>query len=142
MVGKDVLVEKEENVTELYDLKFGYCRLVIAGLTPLLDPKHFPHDLRVATKYPHSSEAYFKKKGIKVNLLKLYGAVELAPLTGLADVICDLVATGKTLEENNLGIIDTVYDSTARLVANTIALRTHYTWITYLVDALERLTPR
>lgn len=136
VVGKDVIVEKQHRILELMDLKFGWCRLVIAGPKSVQKSGYW-HGLKVATKYPHSCEQYFQEKGVKMTMLKLYGAVELAPITGMTDVICDLVATGKTLKENHLHIIDTIFESTARLIANEVSFKTRHTEIVQLVDALS-----
>ena len=138
VVGMDVLHEKNENVATLLDLGFGHCRLVIAGLKNQ-SPESLPHHIRVATKYPYSADLYFRQRGIKAEIIKLYGAVELAPLTGLADVICDLTASGKTLAEHGLVEIDTILSSTAHLIANPIGLRVHYQKIKELTEILGRL---
>lgn len=138
IVGYDVLHELEPNIAQLLDLKFGGCKLVIAGLAPL-SPDQLEHNLRIATKYTHSTISYFRKKGLKINPIKLYGAIELGPLTGLSDLICDLTATGKTLEENNLHIIDTIFSSTARLVANKSSLKTLYTPIKELTEKFNHV---
>ncbi len=135
VVGKDVLVEKNHRILELMDLKFGWCRLVIAGPKSVQN-KGYWHGLKVATKYPHSCEHYFQEQGVKITMLKLYGAVELAPITGMTDVICDLVATGKTLKENHLQILDTIFESTARLIANEVSFKTHHTETLQIVTAL------
>ncbi len=134
IVGKDVLVEKRSHVLQLADMKFGHCRLVLAGPTK----SKISHNMRVATKYPNATEKYFHDRGIKVNLIKLYGAIELAPLTGLADIISDLTATGKTLKEHKLHIIDTIVSSTAHLIANPTSLRFHYGAVTDLVARIQR----
>ncbi|NQY73319.1 MAG: ATP phosphoribosyltransferase [Candidatus Margulisbacteria bacterium] len=125
IVGKDVLLEKDPPIAELLDLKFGRCDLVLAGMEQI-EPNQLAQNLTVATKYPRSTVNYFQDRGLKIELINLYGAIELAPMTGLADVICDLTATGKTLKENNLKIIDTIFRSSARLVANPVSLKVHY----------------
>ncbi len=134
IVGQDVLIEKKSHNPVLLDLEFGKCSLILAGLED-----HVPelsHHMTVATKYPHATQSYFLSKGLKVTLIKLYGSIELAPITGLSDIICDLTATGKTLKENHLAIIDTVFTSTARLIANSVSLKSKYTsiieWVTLL----------
>ncbi len=121
VVGKDVLIEQGSDVIELLDLKFGDCRLVLAGPEDLKD-RYLFHNVRVATKYEQSTFNYFQKKSIRCVPIKLYGAMELAPMTGVADIICDLTATGQTLKENHLVEYDEVFYSTARLVANRVAM--------------------
>jgi ATP phosphoribosyltransferase len=136
VVGLDVLAEQQPHVLHLTDLKFGFCKLILAGLSS--DPAQLMrHGLRVATKYPDSTLRYFAQKGIKIQLTKLYGAVELGPLTGLSDVICDLTATGKTLAENQLHIIDEVLSSSAYLIANPILYRVHHEAILDLKQRLD-----
>lgn len=114
IVGKDVLLEQEREIYELLDLRIGYCRLAVAqktGSGPFTGGY-------VATKFPLSAERHFQKLGRQVEVIKLHGSVELAPLLGLADVIVDLVSTGRTLKENNLEEVETVAHITSRLVAN------------------------
>ena len=96
VVGKDVLYEQQPDISEVLDLKFGDCRLVIAGPENLKD-QYLSHNIRVATKYEWSALSYFQAKSIRCIPIKLYGAMELAPLTGVADIICDLSATGQTI---------------------------------------------
>ena len=136
IVGEDVLFEKQSQVIRLVDMHYGGCSLVIAG-TSDVQQKGLRHDMVVATKYPNSCRDYFLNKGLKVRMIKLYGAIELAPLTGLADVICDLTATGQTLKEHQLEIIDTVFSSTANLIANKKSYRFHHQRIRNLVNQLK-----
>ena len=136
IAGKDVILEHASVHTELLDLKFGGCRLVIAG-PEKISIKDMKHNINVATKYPSSCIQYFQGLGLKVNPIKLYGAIELAPLTGLSDYICDLTATGTTLKENGLEIIDTVFESTARLIANPMSMNYQYKGITALYEQFK-----
>ncbi|MFC1616915.1 ATP phosphoribosyltransferase [Candidatus Margulisiibacteriota bacterium] len=138
IVGKDVLIEKKDNVLELLDLDFGKCSLVLAGARAKM-PLKLTHDIRIATKYPNSAAEYFMKLGIETQIFKMYGAIELAPLTGLSDIICDLTATGATLKENNLEIIETIFTSTARLVANPISMRFRYQPICDLTEKIKAI---
>ena len=121
IVGKDTLIEEKNNLYEPLDLKIGKCKLVVAA------PKGFDFSsariLRVATKYPKIANAYFAKKGIGAEIVKLYGSVELAPIVGLSDVIVDLTATGETLRKNKLFVIETIADITARLVVNRVSMK-------------------
>jgi len=141
IVGEDVLNEKGNPVNRLLDLNFGHCDLVIAGPNQQ-SPDQLKQNLRVATKFPNSTKRYFKNLGIKVKIIKLYGAIEMAPFSGLSDVICDLSATGKTIQENHLHIIDTIFKSSANLISNTVSLKFHYDAIIKLVDNLKKLTPK
>jgi ATP phosphoribosyltransferase len=128
IAGKDVLVEADLDVAELVDLGFGACRFVVARPEDRAgnvdDRYRHLGVLRVATKYPRVAEAHFERRGIQVEIVKLHGNIELAPLIGMADVIVDIVATGRTLAENGLVVVDEVFASTARFVANPVALKT------------------
>ena len=136
IVGQDVLREKNNPVLKLLDLGFGQCSLVLAG-TAQQKKRGLSHNMSVATKYPNATQAYFRQKDIKVKLIKLYGAIELAPLTGLSDIICDLTATGRTLKEHHLQIMDTVFTSTAVLIANPTSYKVHFEAIQKMVNLLR-----
>ena len=135
VVGRDVIYEQQPDVLILKDLKFGYCKLVIAGFENQ-SIETLDHHCKVVTKYPQSALNYFASKGKKVRIIKLYGAIELGPLTGLSDVICDLTATGKTLAEHDLSVLDTVFESTAHLIANRVGMNVHYQQIKDISNAL------
>jgi ATP phosphoribosyltransferase len=139
ITGKDVLWETDRSVSELADLGFGYCRLCLAARR--VDRYHegapFPTFLRVATKFQRSAESYFADRDVPVELIPLHCSVELSPLVGLADLIVDLVATGATLRENDLVVIDTIAESTARFVVNPVRFRAKYAEITALLARLE-----
>lgn len=142
--GKDVLVEAGLDVVELADLGFGGCRFVVAAPEGALEPAERARRdgvVRVATKYPNIAAAHFEERGIQVELVKLNGNIELAPLIGIADVIVDITATGTTLRENRLRIVEDVLPSTARFVANPAALRTDPR-VMALADALLALPPQ
>ncbi|WP_019123312.1 ATP phosphoribosyltransferase [Brevibacillus massiliensis] len=119
VVGKDVLLEEERDVYELLDLLIGRCRMMVAGL-PDWQPTEAP---RVATKYPRIASRYFREQGQQVEVIKLNGSVELAPLIGLADRIVDIVSTGQTLRENGLIELEHICDITTRLIANRASYR-------------------
>ncbi|GBR73796.1 ATP phosphoribosyltransferase [Candidatus Termititenax aidoneus] len=139
VAGKDVLMEGRHKITELLDLKFGYCRLVVAALKGAYRKDTLRAGLRVATKFLNSAAEYFQGKlDIDVELIKLYGSVELAPLDGLSDVIVDLVATGKTLQENGLEVVDEIYTSTARLIANRVKAKSRYREILTLAQRIKK----
>lgn len=142
IAGRDVLVEAGLDVVEMVDLAFGACRFVVAGRDDAgeLDARYGHLGvLRVATKYPGIAQAHFDERGIQVELVKLNGNIELAPLIGIADVIVDITATGTTLRQNGLRILDDVLPSTARFVGNPAAVRTN-TRVTALADALSALS--
>lgn len=116
VVGKDVLLETRPDVYELLDLKLGKCRLAVAAQNGWQEDLSLP--LRVATKYPRVAKAYYEAQGRQIEIIKLNGSIELAPLLGLSDVIVDIVETGTTLRENNLRVYADVAQSSARLIAN------------------------
>ncbi len=126
--GEDSLLEKAADVVELTDLRFGGCRFVVAeraGAREAVKERYRKLGaLRVTTKYPRITAAHFARRGTQVELVKLNGNIELGPLTGLADCIVDITATGRTLRENNLVVVDEVLSSTARFFANVCSFRT------------------
>ncbi len=136
IVGKDVLLEQSPQVLTLLDLKFGACDLVIAGPTPM-SADALTHHMTVSTKYPNATQRFFDSLGLSVHLIKLYGAIELAPITGVSDLISDLTASGRTLKENGLHVISTVFSSTAFLIANPISMRAHYEQLVSLTSRLK-----
>ncbi len=141
VVGKDTLLEQEKDLYEPLDLQFGYCRLVVA------EPKELRQDddpagwsnIRVASKYPNMTEKYFAAKGIQVEVIKLYGSIELAPLVGLTERIVDLVSTGGTMRENGLVEVETIAEVTSRLIVNRASLKTKHRRITRLIEDLEKV---
>jgi len=141
VVGKDTLLEQGKNLYEPLDLKFGYCRLVVAE-PKLLQENDNPlnwSNIRVATKYPNVTERYFAAKGIQVELIKLYGSIELAPLVGLSERIVDLVSTGGTLKANNMVEVETIAEVTSRLIVNRASLKTKHERISRIIDGLEKV---
>jgi ATP phosphoribosyltransferase len=125
ITGKDVLLEQSDRVVyELLDLGFGRCRMVLAAQTGddrLAEAQRRLGMMRIATKYPRIAERYFESTGRQVELVEVKGSVELAPLVGLGDGIVDLVATGRTLEENELEVREEIVECTARFVANRVS---------------------
>lgn len=117
--GRDVLMESRADVHEPLDLKFGHCRIAVAGRREAVGQDYnLLATVRVATKYPRIASDYFHQKGVPIEVIPLSGSVELAPLIGLSDRIVDLVETGRTLKENGLDVIEVITESTARLVVN------------------------
>lgn len=116
VVGKDTLLESQPDVYELLDLNIGKCSLAVAAKNGWSDDMSVP--LRVATKYPNTAQRYFDSQNRQIEIIKLNGSIELAPILGLSDVIFDIVETGTTLRENNLSVYKTVAYSSARLIAN------------------------
>lgn len=138
IVGADVLMEQATDVYEPLDLKFGSCRLAVAAPESAVkrNGRHGAR-LRVATKYPNLTERYFTQQGIPIEIIKLYGSVELAPLVGLADRIVDLVSSGATLRAHNLVVMDVITESTARLIVNRASLKLKHKRVNGLIEALR-----
>jgi len=140
IAGKDMLVEADLDVVEMVDLGFGECRFVVAEPEDAAAEvaEHYRHlgVIRVATKYPRITELHFAAKGVQAEVVKLHGNIEIAPLIGLADQIVDITATGTTLRENRLRIVEDVLPSTARFVANPASLRIDPERITNLAERL------
>lgn len=144
ITGKDVLEEQDRDIYEPLDLKFGSCRLVVAQPKSRGDPVGRPYSMdwsyiRVATKFPRITEQYFSTKGMPVEIIRLSGSIELAPLVGLCERIVDLVETGKTLEENGLVEVDEIMKVTARLIVNRASQKTKYEQITDLIARLKEV---
>ena len=121
--GSDTLNEEDKNIYEMLDLKFGACRLCLAGKENGLN-KPVSKTLIVATKYINTAKKLFQEREINVELIKLNGSVELGPIIGLSDIILDIVESGKTLKENNLHILEEICPVSARLVVNKVSLKT------------------
>lgn len=141
ITGKDVLLEQaDRSVYELVDLKIAYCRMVLATQKGDKSPAEHQRRLgmmRIATKYPRIAEEYFESQGRQVEVVEVKGSIELAPLVGLADGIVDLVATGRTLVENNLEEREQIVESTARLVANQVSYKLRADEVDSLVTRLR-----
>lgn len=139
IVGKDILLEQEPDVYEPLDLGFGFCRLVVAEPRELWeqdDPAKWSW-VRVATKYPQLTERYFSERGVQVEIVRLDGSIELAPLVGLADRIVDLVQSGETLRANGLVEVAEIARSTARLIVNRASMKTEWADVTDLIEAMR-----
>ena len=135
IAGKDVLLEYEgDGFYEPLDLKIAACRLMLAGRGEV---DNNSRRLRVATKYAATARQYFADKGVQIEIVKLYGSMELAPLVGLADYIVDLVDTGNTLKANGLVPMDHICDVTSRLIVNKAAMKIKHARITNLIERLR-----
>ncbi|MGH7276766.1 MAG: ATP phosphoribosyltransferase [Candidatus Rokuibacteriota bacterium] len=144
IVGKDILLEQEPDVYEPLDLGFGFCRLVVAEPRALWerdDPGKWSW-VRVATKYPRLAEQYFSSRGVQVEIVRLDGSIELAPLVGLAERIVDLVQSGETLRANGLVEVAEIARSTARVIVNRASMKTEYARVTALLDAMSAVGSR
>jgi len=137
VVGKDVLLEQDRDVYEPLDLQLGACKIAVAAPRGQELRDRLSSKLRVATKYPNITERYFNQKGIPVEIIKLYGSIELAPVVGLADRIVDLVSSGRTLKAHNLVEVDVIATSTARLIVNRASLKMKHQSLTGLITRLR-----
>jgi ATP phosphoribosyltransferase len=137
IAGKDMLLEQGRDVYELVDLGFGACRGVVAFPEERAAAWETLSPIRIATKYPRTTERYFWSQGRSVEIIELNGTVELAPQVGLADGILDLVVSGRTLSENHLVEVAEVFRSTARLVVNRVSLRTRAEAVQTVVERLR-----
>ncbi len=137
VVGKDMLLEQNLDVYEPMDLKFGRCRLSVAARKGHDMRERLSAKLRVATKYPNITERYYNQKGIPVEIIKLYGSIELAPVVDLADRIVDLVSTGRTLKAHDLEEVEVIAESTARLIVNRASLKMKHGEISELMARLN-----
>ncbi|HHY82747.1 MAG TPA: ATP phosphoribosyltransferase [Clostridiales bacterium] len=139
IAGKDTLLEEGRQLYEMLDLKIGRCKLVVAGYPERRQSGIINTHIRVATKYPNITRNYFSSRGENVDIIKLNGSVELGPLTGLSDVILDIVESGKTLAENGLVVLEEVCPISARLVVNQVSLKTKHDEIKAIIDGLRKL---
>ncbi len=137
IVGKDVLMEQESDVYEPLDLGFGACRISVAALRGEASRERLSSKIRVATKYPKVTERFFNQRGVPVEVIKLYGSIELAPMVGLADRIVDLVETGRTLKAHDLVEVEVIAQSTARFIVNRASLRLKHEPLMELIRRLR-----
>ena len=138
VVGKDTLMEEKRNIYEILDLGFGKCKIAVAGFSHNLHLMQYGNNFRVASKYPVITEDYFHgKRQQNCEVIKMSGSVELAAISGIADMIVDLVETGTTLKENGLTIFTDIADISARLVVNRVSLKMEHTRITELINRIK-----
>mgnify|MGYP003231085071 FL=1 len=138
IVGKDTILEEGRNIYEVLDLGFGKCRMCICGPENAKELLNHHELIRVATKYPRIAKDYFyNKKHQTVEIIKLNGSIELAPIVGLSEVICDIVETGSTLRENGLTVLEEVCPLSARMVVNQVSMKMENERITKLISDLK-----
>ncbi len=139
IIGSDVIMEQQSDVYEVADLGFGQCKFSIAGFDSSLLNQTQDTVLTVATKYPYVTKAYFRKRAQKIDLIKINGSVELAPLLGLSDIIVDIVETGNTLKANGLTIIEDMMEVSAKAIVNRVSYRFNYERIRDITERLNAL---
>ena len=140
IVGKDTILEEARNIYEVLDLGFGKCRMCICGPAEAKELLQHHEQIRVATRYPRIAKDYFyNKKHQTVEIIKLNGSIELAPIVGLSEVICDIVETGSTLRENGLVVLEEVCPLSARMVVNQVSMKMENERITKLITDLKQV---
>lgn len=137
VVGKDTLLENANESYELLDLKVGKCKFIVAGLKDKNPLEKFGH-IKIGTKYPNVCREYFLKRGMDVEIIKIDGSVELAPILGLCDGIVDIMETGSTLKENGLVVFDTVCELSARVIVNKASFKLKQNEISQVLDDLQK----
>ncbi len=142
IIGRDVLLEQGRDVYEPLDMNMAPCRLMVAAPEGIAwEDLSGRISLRVATKFPAITTRFFEQMGIQAQVIRLYGNVEIAPATGVADLIVDLVDTGGTLRANGLVAIREIFSATARLIANRASLKTNYKKVSVLIGQLKEVIP-
>ncbi len=136
VAGKDILLEYSPDIYELADFGIGKCRMAVAAKKDFRDDTQRP--LKVATKFPNIAKAHYSSKGRDIDIIKLNGSIEIAPILGLSDVIVDIVETGTTLKENDLVVFDTIVGISARLIANKASFKFKNEQIEKIRDAISR----
>ena len=140
IVGKDTILEETRNIYEVLDLGFGKCKMCICGPESAAELLQHHEQIRVTTKYPRIAKDYFyNKKHQTVETIKLNGSIELAPIVGLSEVICDIVETGTTLRENGLTVLEEVCPLSARVVVNQVSMKMENERITKLIRDLKKV---
>ncbi|MBQ6966966.1 MAG: ATP phosphoribosyltransferase [Lachnospiraceae bacterium] len=138
--GKDIIMEENRHIYEVLDLGFGKCRMCICGFPDAAELLNHHEMIKVATKYPRIARDYFHNKKFQtVDIIKLNGSIELAPIVGLSDVICDIVETGSTLRENGLSVLEEVCPLSARMVVNQVSMRMEAERIREIINALREV---
>ncbi len=139
IVGKDSLLEENKNLYEMINLGFGACKMAVCGPIEMKDKFRKINNLKVASKYTKIAENYFQEQlGQTIELIKLNGSVELAPLVGLSDVIVDIVESGKTLKENGLDVLEEVCPLSAWFVVNKVSMKIHRERIMKIVEGFKK----
>ncbi len=140
VVGKDTIVEEGRKVHEVLDLGFGACRMCVCGYQETAELLKHRELIRVATKYPNIAKDYFyNKKHQTVEIIKMNGSIELAPIVGLSEVIVDIVETGSTLKENGLVVLEEVCPLSARMIVNPVSMRMENERVRELITSLRTL---
>ena len=136
IVGKDTLLEKGENYYEVLDLGIGKCKFIVATLPNVNIFNRIGH-IKIGSKYPNVSKRYFEGKGMDVEVIKIEGSVELAPILGISEGIVDIMETGTTLKENGLIVVDEIYDISSRVIVNKSSFKLKRNEINEIIDRIR-----
>lgn len=143
VVGKDTILEEGRKIYEVLDFNFGRCKMCVAGPAPAKELLQHNELIRVATKYPNIAKDYFyNKKHQTVEIIKLNGSIELAPIVGLSEVIVDIVETGTTLKENGLEVLEEICSLSARMVVNQVSMKMEQERINQIINQLRQVLAR
>jgi len=138
VVGRDTILEEDKKIYEVLDLDIGKCRMCVAGPESARELLNSGQMIRVATKYPKIAKDYFfNKKHQTVEIIKLNGSIELAPIVGLSEVIVDIVETGATLRENGLNVLEEILPLSARMVVNQVSMKMEHERIAAIIEKLR-----
>lgn len=137
VAGKDILLEYSPDIYELFDMNMGKCRMAVAGKSTFRDNTQRP--LKVATKFSNIAQEYYSSLGRDIDIIKLQGSIEIAPILGLSDVIVDIVETGTTLRENNLEVLETIVPISARLISNKVSFKFKNNEIETIVNKIGKV---
>lgn len=138
IVGKDTILESEYKCYEMLDLQIGKCKFIVASLPQNNMFKKMGH-IKIGSKYPKVAKEYFKKRNMDVEIIKIEGSVELAPILGLCDGIVDIMETGTTLKENGLIVLDTICDISARMIVNKASFKMKQDEISSFIKNIKRI---
>lgn len=137
VAGKDILLEYSPDIYELLDMNMGKCRMAVAGKSTFRD--NTQRSLKVATKFSNIAQEYYSSLGRDIDIIKLQGSIEIAPILGLSDVIVDIVETGTTLRENNLEVLETIVPISARLISNKVSFKFKNNEIETIVNKIGKV---
>ncbi len=136
MVGLDVIEEEQSDILRFVDLEMGKCRIVVAK--PKRSLNSSPEKLKIATKFPEITKNFYENKGVNVEIIKLYGSIELAPIVGISDYIVDIVSSGETLRKNGLIEVEDVLKVSSYLIGNKVSFKTKFVEVKKIIDNIRK----
>ncbi|MCX7991386.1 MAG: ATP phosphoribosyltransferase [Proteobacteria bacterium] len=138
MVGLDVIEEEKKDVLKLFELKMGICKIVVAKPKKTINNVNNPEKIKIGTKFPNITKEFYVKKGVDVEIIKLYGSIELAPIVGISDYIVDIVSSGETLRKNGLVEVEDVLKVSSYLIGNKVSFKTKFDKIKKIIDNIRK----